>query len=137
MTPTTTTTVAAAALPARQVRWTRLGAGMGYASTEAKRQTIRAAVEAMDWTDPGALADVLDTAPIRFYVGGFFFERRWALHRAAVAALPDGVTPDPYRTGRLIGLQSVSGERYVLLDLGYEAIDLYHDRPVVEAVMPR
>jgi hypothetical protein len=134
---TTTTTAAAGVLPARQVRWTRLGAGMGYTNTEAKRQTIRAAVEAMDWTDPTALADVLDTAPIRFYVGGFFFERRWALHRAAVAPLPDGVTPDPYRTGRLISLQSVSGERYVLLDLGYEAIDLFHDRPAVEAVMPR
>jgi hypothetical protein len=136
-TTTTTTTAAAAAVPARQVRWTRLGAGMGYTNTEAKRAAIRAAVEAMDWTDPAALANVLDTAPIRFYIGGFFFERRWALHRAAVAPLPDGVTPDPYQTGRLIGLQAVSGERYVLLDLGYEAIDLYHDRSAIEQVTPR
>jgi hypothetical protein len=134
---TTTTTTTPGVLPVRQVHWTRLGAGMGYTSTEAKRQAIRAAVETMHWTDPAALANVLDTAPIRCYVGGFFFERRWALHRAAVAPLPDGVTPDPYRTGRLIGLQAVTGERYVLLDLGYEAIDLVHDRLAVEQVMPR
>jgi hypothetical protein len=134
---TITATAAAAALSARQVLWTRLGAGMGYSNTEAKRAAIRDVVETMDWTDPAALADVLDTAPIRFYVSGFFFARRWALHRAAVAPLPDEVTPDPYRTGRLIGLQAVSGERYVLLDLGYEAIDLYHDRPASEQVTPR
>ena len=134
---TTTTTAAAAALPARQVRWTRLSASMGYTTTDAKRAVIRLAVETMHWTDPTALADLLDTAPIRFYIGGFFAGRRWTLHRAAVVPLPHGITPDPYRTGRLIGLQAVSGERYVLLDLGYEAIDLYHDRPATEQVTPR
>jgi hypothetical protein len=137
MTPTTTTTVAAAALPARQVRWTRLGAGMGYTSTEAKRAAIRRAIEAMDWAEPAQLRDVLDAPIIRFYVTGLFYGRAWALTAAAVVPLPDGVTPDLHRTGRLIGLQAATGERYVLLDLDYEAIDLLHDRPTVEPVTPR
>lgn len=112
-------------LRGRQVRWTRLGAGMGYTNTEAKREAIRAAVEHMDWVDPDQLTDVLDAAPVRYYVGGFFYGRPWALAAAAVSPL------DADR--RLVGLQSVSGERYVLLDLGYEAIDLLHDTPAVEA----
>jgi hypothetical protein len=130
---TTTTGV----LPVRQVRWTRLGFGMGYTNTEVKRQAIRTAVEAMDWVEPEQVRDVLDAPIIRFYLTGLFYGRAWALNRAAVAPLPDGVTPDPYRTGRLIGLQAVTGERYVLLDLGYEAIDLVHDQLAVEQVMPR
>jgi hypothetical protein len=134
---TTTTTAAAGVLLARQVRWTRLGAGMGYTNTEAKRAAIRTAVEALTWVKPEQLRDVLDVPIIRFYVTGLFYGRAWALHRAAVAPPADGVTPDPYRTGRLIGLQAVTGERYVLLDLGYEAIDLYHDRPASEQVTPR
>jgi hypothetical protein len=133
MTATATTRV----LPARQVRWTRLGAGMGYTNTEAKRQAIRAAVAAMDWVEPEQLRDVLDSPIIRFYVTGLFSGRAWALDRAAVTQLPDGVAPDPYRCGRLIGLQTVTGERYVLLDVGYEAIDLFHDRPAGEQVMAR
>lgn len=115
-----------ASLPGRQVRWTRLGAGMGYTNTEAKREAIRTAVERMDWVESDRLADVLDAAPIRYYVGGFFYGRPWALAAAAVSPL------DADR--RLVGLASVSGERYVLLDLGYEAIDLLHDTPAVEAV---
>jgi hypothetical protein len=123
--------------PARQVRWTPLGAGMGYTNTEAKRATVRAAIEAMDWVEPQQLRDLLEAPIIRFYVTGLFCGRTWALHRAAVTPLPDGIGPDPYRSGRLIGLQSVSGERHVMLDLGYEAIDLFHDRPAGEQVMPR
>ena len=124
-------------LPARQVRWTPLGAGMGYTNTEPKREQIRAAVAAMDWVEPEQLRDVLEAPIIRFYVTGLFYGRTWALHHVAVTPLPDGVAPDPYRCGRLIGLQAVTGERYVLLDLGYEAIDLFHDRPAIEQVMPR
>jgi hypothetical protein len=124
-------------LPARQVRWTRLGAGMGYTNSEAKRATVRAAIEAMNWVEPEQLLDLLGAPIIRFYVTGLFYGRSWALHQAAVTPLPDGVAPDPYRCGRLIGLQAVSGDRYVLLDLGYEAIDLFHDRPATEQVMPR
>jgi hypothetical protein len=124
-------------LPARQVRWTRLGAGMGYTNSEAKRATVRAAIEAMNWVEPEQLRDLLGAPIIRFYVTGLFYGRSWALHQAAVTPLPDGVAPDPYRCGRLIGLQAVSGDRYVLLDLGYEAIDLFHDRPATEQVMPR
>ena len=110
---------------------------MGYTNTEPKREQIRAAVAAMDWVDPEQLRDVLDTPIIRFYVTGLFYGRTWALDRAAITPLPDGIAPDPYRCGRLIGLQAVTGERYVLLDLGYEAIDLFHDRPADEQVMPR
>ena len=124
-------------LPARQVRWTPLGAGMGYTNTEAKRATVRAAIEAMDWVEPAQLRDLLEAPIIRFYVTGLFSGRSWALHQAAVTPLPDGVASDPYRCGRLVGLQSVSGERYVLLDLGYEALDLFHDRPATEQVTPR
>jgi hypothetical protein len=126
-------------LPARQVRWTRLGAGMGYTNTEAKRVTVRDAVEAMDWVEPEQLRDVLETPIIRFYVTGLFSGRAWALTAAAMTPAPAGIATDPFRDRspwRLIGLQAVSGERYVLLDLGYEAIDLFHDQPTTE-VVPR
>jgi hypothetical protein len=136
---TASTTNSKTALPGRQVRWTRLGAGMGYTNTEPKRAAIRAAVQAMTWVDPEQLRDVLDAAPIRHYVGGLFYLRPWALHRAAVAPLPDTANPAGNLTepARLVGLASVSGERYVLLDLGYEAIDLLHDTPAIEAVGSR
>jgi len=124
-------------LPARQVRWTPLGAGMGYTNTESKREQIRAAVAAMDWVEPEQLRDLLEAPILRFYVTGLFAGRTWALRQAAVTPLPDGVASDPYRCGRLIGLHAVTGERYVLLDLGYEAIDLFHDRPASDQVMPR
>jgi hypothetical protein len=133
----TTTTHARPALPARQARWTRLGAGMGYTNTEAKRAAIRNAIEHMIWVEPTELCDVLESAPVRYYIGGLFHMRRWALTAAAVAPFPDAAGPsspldDSER--RLIGLRSVTGERYVLLDLGYEAIDLLHDTPTREAV---
>jgi hypothetical protein len=135
-----TTTTAAGVLPTRPVRWTRLGAGMGYTNTEAKRHAIRAAVAAMVWVEPEQLRDVLDAPIIRIYLTGLFSGRAWALTAAAVTPVPAGIAKDPFRDRspwRLIGLQAVSGERYVLLDLGYEAIDLYHDRPASEQVMPR
>ena len=127
-------TTTAHAAPARVVHWTRLGAGMGYTNTEPKRQAIRAALDAMVWLDPVEVADVLDSRPVRFHVRGLLFGRLWALSAAATVPLPEGVAPDPFKTGRLIGLAAVTGERWVLLDLGYEALDLYHERPAVEAV---
>ncbi len=124
-------------LPRRQVRWTRLGAGMGYTNTEPKREQIRAAIEQMRWRDPEQLRDVLDAAPLRLIVNSLFCSgRSWALAAAAVIALPD--LPEQShgfpRSLRLIGLESVDGERYVLLDLGYEVIDLRHDHPVTQEV---
>jgi hypothetical protein len=118
-------------LSARQVRWTRLGTGMGYTNSEAKRAAIRAAVETMTWVDPAQLSEILDAFPVRYYVGGLFHLRRWALAAAAVVPFPDTECPARPLDGarRLIGLQSVGGERYMLLDLGYEAIDLLHDTP--------
>ena len=118
-------------LPARLVRWTRLGAGMGYTNSEAKRVVIRAAVKTMTWVDPAQLSEILDAFPIRHYVGGLFHLRRWALAAAAVVPFPDTACPARPLDGarRLIGLRSVDGERYVLLDLGYEAIDVLHDTP--------
>ena len=68
-----------AGLPTRQARWTRLGAGMGYTNTPAKRAAIHTAVECMVWVDSGRLADVLDAAPIRFVVAGLFCGRAWQL----------------------------------------------------------
>jgi hypothetical protein len=127
-------------LPARHVRWTRLGAGMGYTNAEVKRQAIRDAVEAMDWVELEQLRDVLDAPIIHFYVAGLFYGRTWVLTAAAVTPAPAGIATDQFRdrsSWRLIGLQAVSGERYVLLDLGYEAIDLFHDRPASEQVVPR
>jgi hypothetical protein len=134
----TTTTHARPVLPARQARWTRLGAGMGYTNTEAKRAAIRNAIEAMVWLDPARLSDVLDAAPVRYHVGGLFHLRRWALDAAAVVPFPDAAGPSRPLDGarQLIGLRSVTGERYVLLDLGYEAIDLLHDAPTREEVSP-
>jgi hypothetical protein len=133
---TASTTNTKTALPGRQVRWTRLGAGMGYTNTEPKRAAIRAAIEAMTWVDPDQLRDVLDATPIRYYVGGLFYLRPWALAAAAVAPLADTANPADSITelARLVGLASVSGERYVLLDLGYEAVDLLHDAPALETV---
>jgi hypothetical protein len=132
----TATTHARPVLPTRQPRWTRLGAGMGYTNTEPKRAAIRNAVERMVWVDPAQLADLLETAPVRYYVTGLFYLRRWALDAAAVVPFPDAAHPASPLDGqrRLIGLQSVTGERYVLLDLGYEAIDLLHDTPATEEV---
>jgi hypothetical protein len=127
-------------LPARQVRWTPLGAGMGYTNTEPKREQIRAAIEALDWVEPEQLRDVLEAPIIRFYVTGLFYGRTWALTAAAMTPAPAGIATDPFRhcsPWRLIGLQAVSEERYVLLDIGHEAIDLFHDRPATERVMPR
>ena len=77
---------------------------------------------------------MLDAAPVRYFVGGLLYGRMWAFAAAAVAPLPDGICPDPFKTGRLIGIRTVTGDRYVLLDLGYEALDLLHDTPSVEAV---
>jgi hypothetical protein len=134
----TTTTHAMPVLPARQARWTRLGAGMGHTNTEPKRAAIRAAVETMGWVDPAQLTGVLDASPVRYYVAGLFYLRRWALDAAAVVPFPDLACPasPPDGERRLIGLRSVTGERYVLLDLGYEAVDLLHDTPTREAVSP-
>jgi hypothetical protein len=73
--------------------------------------------------------DVLETAPARFMVAGLFYQRPWALHAAAVAALS---SDELGRSRRLIGLHSVIGERHVLIDLGYEAIQLLTDTPTGE-----
>jgi hypothetical protein len=128
MSAATTTTDA---LPARQRRWTRLGAGMGYTNTEPKRAAIRDAIEQMRWVDADELADVLDTYPVRLFVGGLFYARRWALCRAAVIAAPEFIDVGPplgvLSQRRLIGLESVDGDWYVLLDLGHEALDLLHE----------
>jgi hypothetical protein len=102
---------------------------MGYTNTAGKRAGIRAAVDAMIWVDPDQLADILDAVPVRFLVAGLFFGRAWQLHAAAATPLPVGagltdVGPDSDR--RLIGLHSVTGDRNVLVDLGYEVIDLLH-----------
>ena len=122
-----------AGVPARQARWTRLGAAMGYTNTPAKRAAIHAAVDCMDWVDPQRLADVLGTAPVRFVVAGLFCGRTWQLCSAASTALPTSGEPTavgPDGACRLIGLQSVTGDRYLLLDLGYEVIDLLHQTAI-------
>jgi hypothetical protein len=119
--------------PAYQDRWTRLGRRMGYTNTAGKRAGIRAAVDAMIWVDPERLADILDAAPVRFLVAGLFCGQAGQLHAAATTPLPVGAGPTAIGPGgarRLIGLHSVSGDRYVLLDLGYEVIDLLHQTDI-------
>ena len=124
--------------PAYQDRWTRLGRRMGYTNTAGKRAAIRAAVDAMIWVDPDQLADLLHAVPVRFLVAGLFFGRAWQLHAAATTPLPAGAGPAAVGPGgarRLIGLHSVSGDRYVLVDLGYEVIDVLH-RTDLEPLRP-
>jgi len=104
---------------------------MGYTNTEPKRAAIRAAIDQMQWVSADELAAMLDTYPVRHFVGGLFYGRRWALCRAAVIAAPEfidvGPPPGVLPQRRLIGLESVEGDRYVLLDLGHEALDLLHE----------
>jgi hypothetical protein len=118
------------------VTWTRLGDGMGYTNTEAKRAEIRAAVAAMAWRDPAELAEVLNIAPARQVIALLLAGRRWALHQAAIATLP---AIDPFRRERrLLALESVSGERYLLMDdCGYEWLHLCTDRPMRERLETR
>jgi hypothetical protein len=114
-------------LPAHQAHWTRLGVSMGYTHTEPQRAQLRTALDDMAWVDPGELGGILDAAPIRYVVAGLFFGRAWALHRAAVTPLPaDGAC----RGVRLIGLESAAGDRYLLVDTGYEALDVLHENTV-------
>ena len=77
-------------LPARQVRWTRLGAGMGYTNTEPKREQIRAAIEHMDWVDPEQLRDVLDAPTAASDRQQPVLRPGLGAVRAAVTPLPDG-----------------------------------------------
>jgi len=113
-------------VPARQARWTRLGITLGHTNSAAKRTEIQSAVETMTWVEPNDLHHVLDTAPTRFVIASLFYGRPWALHRAAVTDLGE---EDTGRSRRLIALESVNGERFLLLDVGYEVIDLLHETP--------
>jgi hypothetical protein len=128
----TTARRAAATIPTaacRQANWTRLGRQMGYTDSEPKRSAIRAAVARMTWVDPCQHADALDASPVRTYVDALFDHHREALYRAAVIDLPPdpGLWPGPDGHPRLIGLWALTGERHVLLDLGYEALNLMRD----------
>jgi hypothetical protein len=117
-------------LPARDVTWTRLGSGMGYTNTAAKRAAIRAAVQRMAWQNPTELTAVLYAAPARQVIAVLLGDRPLALHQAALAELP----PGPYgRRRRLLALELVTGERWVLLDdCGYEWIHMCTDSPARE-----
>ena len=120
------------ASPARQAQWTRLGSVMGYTDTEPKRAEIRAAVAAMVWVEPDDLAEVLHAAPVRFVLAGLFHTLPGGLRHAAVASVPAGCR---CRGECLIGLESATGDRYVLLDTGHEAIDILHaSAPVVAEI---
>jgi hypothetical protein len=131
MTAATRTAAYASEAARRQVCWTRLGNALGYTNTEAKRSEIRNALAHMAWLEPAQLAGVLDTAPTRQVIASLFYGRAWALHSAAVATLPADAAG---RDRALIGLAAVTGERYVLLHVGYEVIELLHDTPAPEGV---
>jgi hypothetical protein len=124
---TATSASAWQSLAARQVTWTRLGNTMGYTNTESKRVEIRAAVERIDWQEPAELAAILNARQvITFLLGG----RRPPVHRAAVAAFGRDAFG---RELRLLGIESTSRQRYVLLDDGgYELVHLYTDHPTRE-----
>jgi hypothetical protein len=122
---TITTTATARVLPTHQTRWTRLGNVMGLSDTEPRRAEIRAGLAAMTWVEPDQFADVLALSPVRFLVSGLFY--RQVLLRAAVVDLP---TDWLGRPRRLIGLESATGDRYVLLTIDYEAVDVLHQTRV-------
>jgi hypothetical protein len=115
--------------PSHQLTWTRLGNAMGYTDTPAKRDEVRAAIEAFEWVEPSELAEIIDAPPARHVIGGLFYQRRWALHLAASVRVPDDSAG---RSRRLIGLQSVTGHRYVLLSTEYEVVDVLHEAPIRE-----
>ena len=89
------------ALPARQVRWTRLGNGMGYTNTEPKRAAIRAAVEAMVWVDPEQLARrARGAAGAASWTGLFYCAAgRWPLPPSIAAADDRGQLRPPDGAG--------------------------------------
>jgi hypothetical protein len=122
------------ALQTRQLTWTRLGSGMGYTNTEAKRAAIRAAVERMAWQDPTELAAVLYAAPARQVIAVLLADWQEALHKAALADLP----PNPFiQRRRLLAIESITNERWVLLDdCGYEWLHIYTDRPALVVGRP-
>jgi hypothetical protein len=121
-----------AELPDRQVMWTRLGHAMGYTNTEARRAEIRTAIDVMTWRDPGEVAGLLDTAPARQVIAVLLGGRRWALHRVAATTLPSDLL---WPVRRLLAIEAVTWERYVLLDdCGYEWIHLCTDRPAHQTV---
>jgi hypothetical protein len=96
---------------------------MGHTNTKAKRAAIRTAVERMAWQDPTELAAVLYAAPARQVIAVLLADRHPAVHKAAVAELPPG--PLGQRR-RLLAIEPVTGERWVLLDeCGYEWTHLY------------
>ena len=117
--------------PARRVNWTRLSDAMGYTNTEAGRAEIRAAVEQMTWSDPSELTGVLDAAPVARVIAFLLGGRSWAVEQVGVGTL--GAT-DPLRPiRRLLAIESVTGERYVLMDdCACEWVHIYTDRAVGE-----
>jgi hypothetical protein len=121
-------------MPGRRMQWTRLGIAMGYTDTAAKRAEIHAEIEEMEWEAPDRLAGVLETAPVRFLLAGLFFGRRRMLRAAATTDLRPDVAG---RERRLIGLESVTGDRYVLLEVGYEAVDVLHQTVTQELARDR
>jgi hypothetical protein len=121
-------------MPGRRTQWTRLGIAMGYTDTAAKRAEIHAATEEMGWEAPDRLAGVLETAPVRFLLAGLFCGRRRILRAAATTDLRPDIAG---RQRRLIGLESLTGDRYVLLEVRYEAIDLLHQMVTQELALDR
>jgi hypothetical protein len=125
---TATSASARTSLAAGQVTWTRLGNAMGYTNTASQRVEIRAAVERTDWQKPAELTAILNAAPARQVITFLLSGHSQAPYRAVA------FSPGPFgRKRRLLGIESVSGERCLLLDDGgYELADLYTDRPTRE-----
>ena len=108
------------------------GSAPGWATPTPNPNASGSAPRSSAWTGstPSSWRDVLDAPPLRLMVNGLFYcGRRWALSRAAVIAAAGRARHVHPLIARLVGLETVTGERYVLLDLGYEAIDLLHDTP--------
>lgn len=133
ITPDRTPTYGTDTGPVRQARWTRLGIALGYTDTEGKRGEIRAALVAATWVDPHRhpIAE-LSTDPARHVIAAVLFGRAWALDRVAVVDLPGD---ELGRERRVIGLQLVTGERHVLLDVDYEAAHVLHETTVPAEVL--
>ena len=131
--PGSATLSASVPAPAWQARWTRLGTTMGYTNTPAKRAAIHAAVDAMVWVDPRPARRRARRRPGPVRGGRAVLRPGLAAARRRHHTPADQRRADrgrPGRDRRLIGLQSVTGDRYVLLDLGYEVIDLLHQTAI-------
>jgi hypothetical protein len=115
----------------RVTDWRRVAVSLGYADTETKRAAIRAAADAIDWTDQPWTVARLTEAPLRVLVAAMFYQRRDDIRRAGSARLQLNGAEHA-----LVGVEDAAGTRYFLLDMGHEAAYVLHQAPPAEHTTP-